>query len=137
MLTDLAITPLPDTSDERGMSFSIPTEIITRLTVRDAHLAAVQPGCARGNHYHTRKIELITVVYADDWSLHWDTGPGTPVHSKTFSGRGALTVEFPFYWAHAVKNDGRDALWMINLNDMAFDPLDANSDQDAITRKIV
>lgn len=137
MLTDVVITQLPDTSDERGLSFSLPAETITRLTVRDVHLAAIRPGFVRGNHYHTQKIELITVIYTDDWSLHWDTGEGTMVRSRTFSGSGAVSVQFPFLWSHAVRNDGKQDLWMFNANDRAFDPSDPNADQDAPARKIV
>lgn len=136
MPTDVVITELPDSSDERGMSFSIPTETIARLTVRDVHLAAVRPGYTRGNHYHTEKIELITVVYADDWSLHWDTGEGTAVQCHRFTGSGAVTIEFPLYWAHAVRNDGHKDLWMFNTNDRAFDPSSPDADQDAPPRKI-
>jgi oxalate decarboxylase/phosphoglucose isomerase-like protein (cupin superfamily) len=136
MPTDVVIEQLPDTSDVRGMSFSLPSTTLARLTIRDAHLAAIGPGHVRGNHYHTEKIELITVIYNDDWSLHWDTGEGTPVQSRTFSGSGAVTVEFPFLWAHAVKNDGKQDLWMINLNDRAFDPTEPDADQDAPPRKI-
>ena len=66
MPTDVVITELPDTSDERGMSFSLSGETIARLTVRDIHLAAIRPGYVRGNHYHAKKIELITVIYSDD-----------------------------------------------------------------------
>lgn len=137
MPTDVVITQLPDTSDERGMSFSLSGETIARLTIRDVHLTAVRPGYVRGNHYHTQKIELITVIYSDDWSLHWDTGEGTPVQCRTFSGNGAVCVEFPFLWSHAVRNDGKQDLWMFNTNDRAFDPSDPNADQDAPPRKIV
>jgi dTDP-4-dehydrorhamnose 3,5-epimerase-like enzyme len=137
MPTDVVITQLPDTSDERGMSFSLPGETLARLTIRDVHLATVRPGYVRGNHYHTQKIELITVIYSDDWSLHWDTGAGTPIQFRTFSGSGAVTVEFPFLWSHAVRNDGKQDLWMFNTNDRAFDPMDPGADQDALPRKIV
>jgi uncharacterized cupin superfamily protein len=33
--------------------------------VLDVHIASVRPGAARGNHYHSVKAELITVVYSD------------------------------------------------------------------------
>src|ERR1700729_751163 len=112
MPTDLVITQLPDSSDERGVSFSLPAETMAELTVRDVHLAAIHPGYVRGNHYHAEKTELITVVYSDNWSLHWDTGPGTSINSRDFSGCGAVSILFPLLWSHAVKNDGAQDIWL-------------------------
>lgn len=137
MQTDVVIRQLPESSDQRGSSYSLTAEVIDDLTIRDVHIAAVHPGHVRGNHYHTKKTELITVVYADAWSLHWDTGPGTTVSSKNFGGSGAVTVSFPFNWSHAVRNDGSTDLWLFNVTDMSFDRSLTGASQDAPPRKVV
>jgi dTDP-4-dehydrorhamnose 3,5-epimerase-like enzyme len=137
VLSEIIVTDLPESSDDRGFSFSLTTSVIAELPVRDVHIAAVRPGCVRGNHYHAKKTELITVVYRDDWSLHWDTGPDTPVQSRSFSGRGAASISIPFLWSHAVRNDGREELFLFNVTDMSFDRSLSAADQDAIVRKVV
>jgi dTDP-4-dehydrorhamnose 3,5-epimerase-like enzyme len=137
MLSEIVITHLPESSDDRGFSFSLTASSIADMAIRDVHIAAVRPGYVRGNHYHAKKTELITVVYRDEWSLHWDTGPDTPVQSKAFGGRGAVSVGIPFLWSHAVRNDGQEELFLFNTTDMSFDRSMSAADQDAIVRKVV
>ena len=137
MLSEIVVTPLPESSDDRGFSFSLTAASIADVAVRDVHIAAIRPGFVRGNHYHAKKTELITVVYRDDWSLHWDTGLETPVQSRTFSGFGAVSIGIPFLWSHAVRNDGREELFLFNLTDMSFDRSLSAADQDAIVRKVI
>jgi hypothetical protein len=137
VITNVLITQLPDSSDARGLSVSLPATTIDHLTVRDVHIASIRPGHVRGNHYHARKTELTTVVYSDNWSLHWDTGAGTPVSCRAFSGHGAVSIIFPFFWSHAVKNDGAQDLWLFNATDLAFDPSAPGADLDAQIRKVV
>jgi dTDP-4-dehydrorhamnose 3,5-epimerase-like enzyme len=136
MLTDVIITQLPDSSDDRGMSFSLPTGTIADLSIRDVHIAAIRPGHVRGNHYHTKKIELITVVYNDEWSLHWDTGVGTPITSRKFNGSGAISIFFPLLWSHAVRNDGAKDIWLFNVTDLAFDPSLPGTELDSLPRRV-
>jgi dTDP-4-dehydrorhamnose 3,5-epimerase-like enzyme len=137
MPTDVTIVHLSESTDERGLSFSLTTESIGELIIKDVHIAAVRPGCVRGNHYHSKKLELITVVYKDEWSLHWDTGPETVVQCRSFSGCGAVTIQIPLFWSHAVKNNGRSELWLFNAADMSFDRSVVGADQDAHTRRVI
>lgn len=137
MQTEMVITQLPESTDERGLSFSLSTEMIADLIVRDVHIAAIRPGHVRGNHYHAKKNELITVVYTDDWSLHWDTGLGTAVHSRSFSGTGAVSITVPLQWSHAVRNDGERDMWLFNITDMSSDRSQPAASQDAHSREVV
>ncbi len=121
-MPDVSFVPLPESTDGRGESFSLLSDVLATMDkVLDVHIASVRPGAVRGNHYHSIKTELITVVYSDDWSFYWDTGDGTEVCSRRFTGRGAVTVTVPRDWSHAVKNDGRSDLWLFNLSDLAFE----------------
>lgn len=133
MPSDLIIQELQDSTDDRGASFSVPLEVLRHVeAVRDVHIAVVRPGHIRGNHYHARHAEIITVVYQDDWSLHWDTGAGTTVHNRSFTGCGAVSIVVPLHWSHAVKNDGGIDLWLFNASDLAF----AHGARDAVTRMV-
>ncbi len=130
-MTDLPVTPLPPSGDDRGLSFTLP-DLSAIGPVADVHVASIRPGHTRGQHYHARKGELIAVVYTDDWSLHWDTGPGTPTHHRTFTGSGGVLVAPPPHWAHAVRNDGRADLWIFVASDRPYDP----ADPDAFPREV-
>ena len=119
----IIVIELDDRGDERGASFSLRTAELARIgPIQDVHVAAVRPGHVRGNHFHTSRRELITVVYRGAWSLHWDTGPGTPNAERTFTGAGAVLVVVPVGWAHAVRNDGAEDLWLFAASDAAYRP---------------
>ena len=132
----MVFAPLPDLTDERGLSFSVPARVLCELAVRDVHVAAIRPGHVRGNHYHEKKTELITVIYQDDWTFHWDTGPDTQVNGREFAGCGAVSISVPLLWSHAVKNDGIKDLWLFNMTDLSFDPSLPGATLDAVTRKV-
>src|SRR5947207_8001983 len=122
MPDEMLVLPLDESTDERGLSFSIIEDQIARIgTVRDVHIAAIGPGCTRGNHYHARRTELIAVVFRDTWSLHWDTGHESKTHHRTFDGRGAVLVLPPRGWSHAVRNDGGVDMWIFAASNRPYD----------------
>lgn len=122
-MPEITFSSLPGSSDNRGLSFSLLSDVLGLMpAVRDVHIASVRPGSVRGNHYHAMKTEVITVVYTDAWSFYWDSGEGTEVQRRQFTGTGAVAVAVPLHWSHAVKNDGRTDLWLFNASDLAFVP---------------
>ncbi|GLZ34364.1 hypothetical protein Lesp02_65510 [Lentzea sp. NBRC 105346] len=123
MIEELTVTPLAGHPDDRGLSFSLPLELLG--AARDTHVATIRPGHVRGNHFHAHKYELIGVLYRGAWSLHWDTGPGTPARHRTFTGDGAVVVAVPKNWAHAVRNDGESEILIIVASDQPYDPTDS------------
>jgi oxalate decarboxylase/phosphoglucose isomerase-like protein (cupin superfamily) len=136
-VTDVRFTPLPDSSDERGASYSLLADVLDAMPgVRDVHIASVRPGAIRGNHYHSVRTEVITVVYVDRWSFSWDTGEGTDVRRRQFDGAGAVAVNVPRHWSHAVRNEGTRDLWVFNLSDTAFAP-GSERTADAYRREVV
>ena len=138
-MQEMPVEILDDSGDARGRSVSLLSTHLSRIgPVRDIHIGEIRPGCIRGNHYHARRGEIITVVYTDRWSLHWDNGPRTAVHVRDFRGTGALTVTPPAMWAHAIKNTGTEPMWIIAVSDQPFD--DKVTDpvhRDSIKRVIV
>ena len=108
------VVPLTPRSDMRGSSFGVelPFE-----NVHECHVATVRPGAIRGNHFHTKRRELLVVMYADRWTLLWDEGEGTPVQSHAYEGSGAIAMEIDPLCAHAVRNDGAHDLHILSLGD--------------------
>lgn len=117
------ITRLADGGDARGSSFTAPGPCLGFVgPVREMHAATIVPGAVRGNHYHRDTRELLLVIYADRWSLHWAEGPDGEARSEAFSGAGAVMVEISPAMPHAVRNDGAAALYIIALTNAPHDP---------------
>ena len=137
-MDDIYIEQLDDSTDARGLSFSILNDHLERIgPVRDVHIGEIRPGCIRGNHFHAYRGELIAVVFADRWSLHWDTGPGTATHVKQFCGTGALAMIPPNNWSHAVKNDGEESLWIVAVSDQPYDRHESDPVRRDAIRRVV
>jgi oxalate decarboxylase/phosphoglucose isomerase-like protein (cupin superfamily) len=129
---DLLVEHLPGKVEERGLSVSVLSEYLRAIgPVEDVHIAAIRPGAVRGNHFHTRKQELIAVAYQDRWSLHWDRGAGSAPQRRDFTGAGGVVIRPPVGWSHAIRNDSDSDLWIVALSDRAFDP------DEAVTRQVV
>jgi hypothetical protein len=135
---DIDVVTLPNSTDSRGRSYSLPSAVLALIKgVEDMHIASIERGCVRGNHYHVRKGELITVIYDGAWSLHWDNGEGTPAKSRRFDGVGAVSFAPPSKWSHAVRNDDAAFLWIIASSDQPYDTEAVDEvGRDAIARTV-
>ncbi|MEU6141749.1 hypothetical protein ABZ848_15465 [Streptomyces sp. NPDC047081] len=120
---NLLVVELQDTGDKRGSSYSVPAEIFANhFPLADMHIAAIEPGAVRGNHFHAERREVLVIMAADRWSLHWDEGAGTPVRQRHFDGPGTVLVSVPIGMSHAVRNDGVITMRMLGLTDGPYDP---------------
>jgi dTDP-4-dehydrorhamnose 3,5-epimerase-like enzyme len=129
----LKVTVLSDSGDDRGSSFPAPDSCFEDgFTVRDVHLSTLLPGHVRGNHFHVARCEALLVMSADRWSLHWDSGIGSPVEVRVFDGPGAVVIRVPPRASHAISNDGSVPLHIVGLTDGPYDP----DDPDAFPRKV-
>jgi len=118
----LSVVDLQDSGDARGSSFSVPAELFAGpFSVADMHVATIEPGATRGNHYHALRREVLVVVATDRWSLHWDEGAGTPIRQREFAGPGAVLVRVPDGMSHAIRNDGAVPMQLIGLADGPYD----------------
>ena len=123
MPPSLTIHRLADNGDSRGRNFSLPASSLEFLgAVRDVHFAEIRPGAIRGNHYHVFRRKMVCVHYADAWSLHWDTGPDTPIQRQNFEGSGVVIVEIEPTISHAIRNDGSVEMQMVGFSNLVFDP---------------
>ena len=137
-MDDIHIERLDDSTDARGLSFSILEPLLSKIGhARDVHIGEILPGCIRGNHFHARRGELIAVVFSDTWSLHWDTGPDTAVHVRRFDGSGAIAVIPPRNWSHAVKNEGVKPMWIFAVSDQRYDRHESDSTRRDVVRREV
>jgi predicted RNase H-like nuclease len=125
------VTALSSRTDSRGSSFTIDVPF---PSVGECHAATIRPAGIRGNHFHTRRRELLVVMYSDRWTLLWDEGEGTPVQSRTFEGAGAVLMDADPLSAHAVRNDGSADLHIFVLGDVRGDDTHSRRLAEPLTR---
>ena len=93
---------------------------ITPASHGDQHHAETLPsGLVRGNSFHRTERELLIVLHDDAWTLAFDSGEGTPVETRAFSGSGAVRIEIDPGSAHAIRHDGRSDLHIFVVGDAA------------------
>lgn len=125
-MEDIRIVELANGGDERGFSFSAPSEALSFLgRVSDMHVASTDPLAVRGNHFHLRRREAIVVLPGAAWSLHWDGGEGSAVHRRQFDGSSAVLVLVSPGASHAVRNDDTRRLWFVALSSEHYDPAES------------
>lgn len=118
-----SVVDLKDSGDARGSSFSVPEELFAGpFPVADMHVAVIEPGATRGNHYHALRREVLVVMATDRWSLHWDEGADTAAQTREFPGPGAVLITVPEGMSHAIRNDGAVPMHLIGLADGPYDP---------------
>jgi dTDP-4-dehydrorhamnose 3,5-epimerase-like enzyme len=121
-------------ADVRGRSFSVPALCLEYLgEPRDMHVAGIEPGHVRGNHFHVQRRELIVVLPHDAWSLHWDAGADTEPARRRFVDAGAVAIAIPPGAAHAIRNDGAATLWLIAATDGPYDPANPDAHRRVLT----
>ena len=74
------------------------------------HIAEIQPGKSRGNHFHKKKKELIFVLSNDTWNLQWLQCNDKIIHKETFSEPGATLIEINPNYVHSIENTGNSKL---------------------------
>ena len=84
------------------------------MKINESRSEIVHPGAIFGNSFQRVRQSLL-VVPAGNWTLFMDSGEGTPVETRAFSGEGAVRVEVDPRCAFAIRNDGVADLRVIVL----------------------
>lgn len=126
MAAEIQIKELNNLGDKRGSSFTTPAEALSFVgRMADLHLASIKPGAVRGNHYHLRRLALITVLPGVKWSLHWDEGASSATQHREFDGGCPVLLLIPPLASHALRNDGTDDLWWLSISSEPYDPAES------------
>lgn len=111
------VEPVELRRDERGSVFE-PLAPAAFADQQNAHVVVSRPGAVRGNHYHQRGTEVLTVL-----------GPalvrfrdGQTIQDRVVGENEAVRFTFPPGVAHAVKNTGSQPNIVIAFNTVAHDP---------------
>ncbi len=112
------IEPVTVNQDRRGSVFE-PLTADNLAAQRNVHVVLTEPGAVRGNHYHRRGTEVITVygpalIRARDQSEHLEL--------EVADGE-AVRLTIPPGNAHAVKNTGSAPNVLVAFNTQEHDPV--------------
>ena len=100
-------------NDERGWVANplevagIPSEILSSL-----HIASIQPGCVRGNHYHTHATEWL-LTFGGNAKFYWRLMDKEAIHEEVISGADPVLFEIPPNVAHAILNDSEAEIFIM------------------------
>jgi dTDP-4-dehydrorhamnose 3,5-epimerase-like enzyme len=115
--TRVRIEPVVLHQDSRGSVFE-PVDPEHLPGQRHVHVVVTEPGCVRGNHYHTRGTEVVTVQGPALVRLR----DGSRVRD-TFIPEGAVSrFIIPPGVAHAIQNLGTRPTLLVAFRDCAHDP---------------
>ena len=128
----IQISTLDNVGDARGLAFTAPSHALDFVGgIADIHFASISPGTVRGNHYHLHKRQAVILFPGAAWSLHWDEGEGTPVQRNSFDGTRAVMVLISPGASLAVRNNGKNPLWLAMCSSEPYDP------DDIVARKVI
>ena len=115
----VTIEPLVCHRDNRGSVFE-PLDPERLPSQRNVHVVVTEPGCVRGNHYHTRATEVLTVQGPALVRVRDEQGV-----QDTLIPEGAVTrFTIPPGMAHAIQNLGTRPTLLVAFRDRADDPAD-------------
>jgi dTDP-4-dehydrorhamnose 3,5-epimerase-like enzyme len=95
---------------------------------RNAHIVVSLPGVVRGNHYHTKGTETITILGP---SLVRFREQGK-IEEVVVPDKEAWRFVFLPGVSHAIKNLGGDATILVAFNTLEHDPTDSDTHRDLL-----
>jgi dTDP-4-dehydrorhamnose 3,5-epimerase-like enzyme len=96
---------------------------------RNAHIVVSLPGVVRGNHYHTKGRETITVLGP---SLVRFREPGGGIEEVVIPDKEAWRFVFLPGVSHAIKNLGGEANTLVAFNMVEHDPANPDTQKDLL-----
>ncbi len=112
-----------DIGDRRGFCYAVPDRSVDFLRrAKTGAVLSVGPGEVRGDHFHQMKQEMIMVIFSDSWTLSSRERNGAETIKRRFEGRGMAVITMPPLYPHAIKNDGKADLILVDLSDTEHDP---------------
>jgi len=113
--------------DARGFVFE-PLYPDTISDQRNVHVVVTQPGCIRGNHYHEKGTEAIT-VFGPTLVRFRDQ---QKVQEMTVHENQAIRFTIPPRISHAFKNIGSKPTFLIAFNTMPHDKREPDTIRDML-----
>ncbi|TAL56338.1 MAG: hypothetical protein EPN86_02690 [Nanoarchaeota archaeon] len=109
-------------SDRRG----ILVELVKEKKIGQFYYSTTKPGSVRGNHYHTRKLEMFFVIKGKGQMVLKNMKNGK-IHKVILTGKNITGIKVTPYHVHAVKNVGKEEMIMLIYCNEVFNPKDSDT----------
>jgi UDP-2-acetamido-2,6-beta-L-arabino-hexul-4-ose reductase len=117
----LEIKKLDIRSDDRGFAINIlDKKSLKDYDIKEILIIVSKPGAIRGNHYHKTKLEWLGILNGRAKFVYEDNKTGKR-KMVTISGNKPKMIRTPRNVTHAVKNVGKDDLYMIELSNQIYE----------------
>jgi len=107
--------------DDRGWLAEMLKRNEIEEDIEQIYVATIKPGKIRGNHYHSKRTEWFFVVVGKAKISLEDIKSKEKIDIKISSKEPQVITIFPGV-AHAVKNIGREIVYLISAQNNIYDP---------------
>lgn len=115
-------------SDERGSLI----EMVRTHSAGQTFLSFTKPGCVRGNHYHTRKIERFMVVNGEA-TIRLRKLFSDRVLTYRVSSKAPVFIDMPTFYTHNIENTGSKELTTLFWTNELYDLQDPDTIPEMVT----
>ena len=128
MIKGIVINSLDVKTDNRGwLAEVLREENLSGQTGFGQMLVTVaKPGITKGNHYHTRKEEWFCVIKGSG-KLLLKNNSSEEYEEILMGDENMVAVKIPPNVTHAIKNIGKDLLYLLIYIDEPFNPQDPDT----------
>ena len=108
-------------SDNRGWLVELLKANELEKPVKQLYIASIKPGCVRGNHYHSKRMEWFFIVAGKAELSLQDIKSKEKIHFKLSSKEPKVITIFPNI-THAVKNVGKEMVYLVSAQSDIYNP---------------
>lgn len=108
-------------SDRRGWLVELLKSNELEKPVKQIHIASIKPGCVRGEHYHSKRIEWFFIVAGLAKLSLEDIKTKEKISFKLSSREPKVITIFPKI-SHAVENIGKDTVYLVSAQSDIYNP---------------
>lgn len=122
------ITDLQTHADQRGWLVEVlqASEVDEGQTIQQIYAATIKPGHFRGGHYHEKRIEWFFVIGNNAEIILEDLKTKERKAITVSSDKPQRITIYPGV-AHAVKNKGKETVYLLSAQNNIFDPADTDT----------
>ncbi|MGA1794777.1 MAG: cupin domain-containing protein [bacterium] len=85
--------------------------------MHNLHVASIEPGCTRGNHYHRHSTEWL-FVFGGNATLYWRDHQDTSIHEEMVTESEPGLFEIPPHVEHAIRNTSTRTIYLMAFRDV-------------------
>lgn len=117
--------------DNRGWAVNpVPVDKLTSMNFGHIHVASVEPGAVRGNHYHKNTNEFL-LVFGGEYDFYYNVEQ--EVHRRHFNDSQLFGIKINTGITHSIKNVGDNTLYVMAYYDRPYN----RKNPDTVSNKLL